>query len=175
MPTARKLPSGSWRCQVYSHTERIYNEKIGKWKDRRVYESFTSDDPSPAGKREAELAAAQFAATKQGRKSMRNMPLSQAMEDYIESRSNVLSPSTIREYRRMQKNNYDSINKIFLNQLTTEKVQKWVNAFAADHNPKTVRNAYGLLSATLNAYLPNSAIVATLPQINSIRGPCAGG
>ena len=21
MPTARKLPSGSWRCQVYSHTE----------------------------------------------------------------------------------------------------------------------------------------------------------
>ena len=23
MPTARKLPSGSWRCQVYSHTEEI--------------------------------------------------------------------------------------------------------------------------------------------------------
>ena len=165
MPTARKLPSGSWRCQVYSHTEKIYNEKIGKWKDRRVYESFTSDDPSPAGKREAELAAAQFAATKQGQKSMRNMPLAQAMEDYIESRSNVLSPSTIREYRRMQKNNYDSINKIFLNQLTTEKVQKWVNAFAADHNPKTVRNAYGLLSATLRAYLPHTTVSATLPEI----------
>lgn len=175
MATARKLPSGSWRCQVYSHTERIYNKKTDEWKDRRVYESFTSDDPSPAGKREAELAAAQFAATKQGRKSMRNMPLSQAMEDYIESRSNVLSPSTLREYRRMKEKSYSGIGGILLNQLTSEKVQKWANVFSADHNPKTVRNAYGLLSATLNAYLPNSAIVATLPQINSIRGPCAGG
>lgn len=165
MATARKLPSGSWRCQVYSHTERIYNEKTGEWKDRRVYESFTSDDPSPAGKREAELAAAQFAATKQGRKSMRNMPLAQAMEDYIESRSNVLSPSTLREYRRMKEKNYNSIGGILLNQLTSEKVQKWANAFSADHNPKTVRNAYGFLSATLNAYLPNSAIAATLPQV----------
>ena len=109
MATARKLPSGSWRCQVYSHTERIYNKKTDEWKDRRVYESFTSDDPSPAGKREAELAAAQFAATKQGRKSMRNMPLSQAMEDYIESRSNVLSPSTLRDYRRMKEQSYSGI------------------------------------------------------------------
>ena len=165
MATARKLPSGSWRCQVYSHTEKVYDQKTKSWKDRRVYESFTSNDPSPAGKREAELAAAQFAATKQGRKSMRNMPLAQAMEDYIESRSNVLSPSTIREYRRMQRYNYGSINNIFLNQITSEKVQKWVNAFAADHNPKTVRNAYGLLSATLRAYLPHTTVSATLPEI----------
>ncbi len=25
MPTAKKLPSGSWRCLVYSHTEEITN------------------------------------------------------------------------------------------------------------------------------------------------------
>lgn len=25
MPTAKKLPSGSWRCLVYSHTEEIKN------------------------------------------------------------------------------------------------------------------------------------------------------
>ena len=51
MPTARKLPSGSWRCQVYSHSVPVFNndgsialDKNGKPKMKRVYESFTSDD-----------------------------------------------------------------------------------------------------------------------------------
>ena len=48
MATAKKLPSGSWRCLAYSHTERIYDEKNQKWKNKRIYESFTDDDPSPA-------------------------------------------------------------------------------------------------------------------------------
>ena len=51
MATAKKLPSGSWRCLAYSHTERIYDEKIKKWKNKRIYESFTDDDPSPAGRK----------------------------------------------------------------------------------------------------------------------------
>ena len=35
MATAKKLPSGSWRCLAYSHTERIYDEKTQKWKNKR--------------------------------------------------------------------------------------------------------------------------------------------
>ena len=38
MATAKKLPSGSWRCLVYSHTERIFDTKSGTWKDKRIYE-----------------------------------------------------------------------------------------------------------------------------------------
>ena len=76
MAKAKKLPSGSWRCQVYSHSipmtdkdgKPVYNVD-GKRKEKRIYESFTSDDPSPAGKREAELAAAQFAAEKERRQT----------------------------------------------------------------------------------------------------------
>lgn len=48
MATAKKLPSGSWRCLAYSHTEKVIDPKTGKWKDKRIYESFTSDDPSRA-------------------------------------------------------------------------------------------------------------------------------
>ena len=47
MAKAKKLPSGSWRCLVYSHTEKVRDAKTGEWKNKRVYESFTSDDPSP--------------------------------------------------------------------------------------------------------------------------------
>lgn len=63
MATARKLPSGSWRCQVYSHSEKIWDEKKGTWKEKRIYQSFTSDDPTRAGKSEAEMAAAEFLLT----------------------------------------------------------------------------------------------------------------
>ena len=61
MPTAKKLPSGSWRCLVYSHTEEIKNPD-GSIKKKRIYESFTSNIPGPKGKRIAEQAAAEFAA-----------------------------------------------------------------------------------------------------------------
>ncbi len=73
MAKAKKLPSGSWRCLVYSHSEPmtdtagkpVMDAKTGKQKMRRVYESFTSDDPTSAGKREAERMAAVFAAQKE--------------------------------------------------------------------------------------------------------------
>lgn len=56
MAKAKKLPSGSWRCLVYDYTD-----EFGK----RHYKSFTSNNPSPAGKREAELLAAEYAAEKE--------------------------------------------------------------------------------------------------------------
>ena len=73
MAKAKKLPSGSWRCLVYSHSEPmtdtagkpVMDAKTGKQKMRRGYESFTSDDPTSAGKREAERMAAVFAAQKE--------------------------------------------------------------------------------------------------------------
>lgn len=55
MATAKKLPSGSWRCRVYDYTD-----ENGK----KHYKSFTSDNPKPAGKREAEAAAAAYAVSK---------------------------------------------------------------------------------------------------------------
>jgi len=56
MATAKKLSSGSWRCQVYDHTD-----ENGK----RHYKSFTSSDPTPKGKRVAEKMAADFATEKE--------------------------------------------------------------------------------------------------------------
>ena len=58
MPTAKKLPSGSWRCLAYSHSVPVFDKngrpiidsKTQKKKMKRVYESFTSDDPTKRGK-----------------------------------------------------------------------------------------------------------------------------
>ena len=64
MATAKKLPSGSWRCQVFSHFEEQI-QPDGTVKKKRIYKSFTCDDPSTRGKRKCEAEAAAWAADKE--------------------------------------------------------------------------------------------------------------
>ena len=163
MPTAKKLPSGSWRCQVYSHTEEVY-QPDGTVKKKRIYESFTSDIPGPKGKRLAEQMAADFAARKENINKPGNMTFGEALDKYIEQRSSILSPSTIREYKRSRRCDFQSLMEIPLSRLTQEKIQEAVNIAALAHSPKTVRNMHGLLSAVLNAYRPDFALKTDLPK-----------
>ena len=92
MAKAKKLKSGSWRCLVYDYTD-----DAGK----RHYKSFTCDDPSPKGKRKAEMMAAEYATTEKYNKLLnmknQNITLGEAWDMYIENRSSVLSPGTVRE------------------------------------------------------------------------------
>ena len=103
MPTAKKLPSGSWRCQVYSHTEEIL-QPDGTIKHKRVYRSFTSDVPGSKGKRLAEQMAADFAAGKEQLSRVSDMPVSEAVRLYIDSKAAVLSQSTLRGYESLYRN-----------------------------------------------------------------------
>ena len=48
MATAKKLSSGSWRCQVYSHTEEVI-QPDGSVKKKRIYKSFTCATPGAKG------------------------------------------------------------------------------------------------------------------------------
>lgn len=155
MATAKKLPSGSWRCLVYDYTD-----NDGK----RHYKSFTSDDPSPKGKREAEFLAAQYAAEKQFAKhSTQHMNFATAFEKYLSIKANVLSPATIRGYKQMEKY-YLNLSDKDIFSLTGEDIQIWVNEFASSHSPKTTKNAHGLITAILNTYRPDFVLHTSLPQ-----------
>ncbi len=174
MAKARKLPSGSWRCLVFSHFEPVIDKKTllpvidpktQKQKMRRVYESFTSDDPSPAGRRAAELAAAEFASRKKTLiPSSSNMIFRSAIEEYCNIKSNVLSPSTLREYRRLAKTAYKDLEDIPIRKLNNECIQRWVNIYASTHSPKSTKNAYGLISAVLDMFLPDLHLKITTPK-----------
>ena len=102
MATAKKLPSGSWRCQVFSHFEEQI-QPDGTVKKKRIYKSFTCDDPSARGKRKCEAEAAAWAADKEQFSGIQSIDFGDAMDNYINSRENVLSPRTISEYRKMRK------------------------------------------------------------------------
>lgn len=163
MATAKKLPSGSWRCQVYSHTEQIL-QSDGTIKNKRVYESFTCDDPSSRGKRKAEAMAAEFAAEKEDRRKPCNLTLGDAIDKYIKSRESVLSPCTIRDYRRIRRQEFQNIMNVKVSRVTQDDIQQAVNLDAQKHSPKTVRNNHGLISAVLKQYRPDFALNTALPQ-----------
>lgn len=162
MPTARKLPSGSWRCQVYSHTEEVLQED-GSVKKKRFYKSFTCDDPTPKGRRKAEKMAADWVINKENNKVCA-LTFGEALDQYIESRSSILSPATVREYKRTRKADLQGLMRIRIDSLTQEQIQKEINRESLNHSPKSVRNMHGLLSAVLHAYRPDFALSTALPK-----------
>lgn len=150
MAKAKKLPSGSWRCQVYDYTDD---------KGKRHYKSFTGKT-----KREAEHYAAEYADTKKEKPKILRITVGKAIDNYIEIKSNVLSPSTVRGYKVIRRNHCKDIESILLEDLTQEMVQIWVNSLAVEKDAKTVKNAHGLLSATLSVYLPDLTLRTSLPK-----------
>lgn len=180
MAKAKKLPSGSWRCLVYSHSVPVVNSdgkpvyENGKLKEKRIYESFTSDDPSPAGKREAEFAAAEFAANKDRRKNITNFTLREAITKYISESDAVLSPTTIQGYKVIQEYAFQNIMDMPIKKLTNDILKVAVNLETKRPSKskknkgkpissKTVSNEYGLMTAVINEYYPSLDCRVKLP------------
>ena len=75
--------------------------------------------------------------------------LEKAIDNYIEVRSNVLSPSTLVGYKSVKKNRFKSVM-----QCSVADIKDWqevINAEAAICSPKTVKNAWGLIRPAIEA------------------------
>lgn len=134
-PKARKLPSGQWFCRV-----RVDGQDVGITR--------------PTEKEAVAEAMAIKAGIKQSNK-IENITLARAMERYCQDRDGVLSPSTIRGYKIILRNRFPDLMKKAVASLNFSMIQKAVNQEAKVCSPKTVRNAYGLLTATLGEYRPD--------------------
>lgn len=148
MPKAKKLPSGNWRVNQYVGRDE---------KGRRIFKSFTAPT-----KRAAECAAAQYM-TEHHSASIR-MTVGEAIDRYIESKSVVLSPTTIRAYKSIRQFHLKEIAGKYLDALTREDVQKQINIEAASNSAKTVNNIHGLLAAAISMYEPDFVLKTTLPR-----------
>ena len=90
-------------------------------------------------------------------------PFIRAAENYIEAKSRILSPSTIRGYRAVLRNMDMSFLNTPLDKITLPKLQTLVNTVAISHTPKTVRNVNGLVMSVLKFY-GSDVKSPTLPQ-----------
>jgi integrase len=157
MATPKKLASGKWNVVVFSHID-----ENGK----RKYVSFTAST-----KAEASRMAAEF----QTNKKYENTPnvfIGEAIEKYIASKTNVLSPSTLVGYERMKKY-YKPIWFVRIASLNSLALQNFVNDISAKVSPKTCRNIFALLMSAISLYSDRNYKVK-LPQKIAIERniPC---
>lgn len=151
MAKAKKLPSGNWRVQVYDN-------------NTKKYKSFTANT-----KKEAEYKAAEYLLCANKETSYENITLKEAFERYIKSKSAVLSPSTLKEYERIKKNDFAHLMPMLLSNITPEIIQTAINEISATLSPKTVRNRHGLLHSVLKAYRPSLILNTRLPQKRKVE------
>lgn len=145
IPKAEQLPSGSWRVRL-----RLGGESI----------SITEQTERRALSEAMRIKADYIDGQRQIRAS--GMTVGQAVDRFIDRRSNVLSPSTIRTYRGIRAHAMPEI----MDALLSPKIdlQSAVNRMAGKYSAKSVRNAYGLISA---AYHDNNMQPprVNLPQV----------
>lgn len=124
----RQMPNGKWNTHVYSD---------GSTK------SFTANT-----RKECEKKALEYVYRKE-REKRTGITLGQAIDAYIASRKNILSPTTLSLYRTIRDHNCQSIMSIPLSLLNEIDVQNAINDEAKTRKPKTVANIRGLLTAAL--------------------------
>lgn len=82
-------------------------------------------------------------------KDNRKMTLEAAIDDFIESHSNILSPSTLRSYKSYRKHRFQNCMK--WNIYADNPWQKAINEEVQKVSPKTVHNGWRLITAALGA------------------------
>lgn len=140
-----KLPSGSYR--------------IRKMYKGQMYTVVFDSKPT---QKEAMVAMAKELETVQQKHEI--ITFKAAYEKYIESKRNVLSPSTIMGYNTIIRQTPKNFLEKRVSDMTAFDVQEEINLIAKKCSPKTVRNHHSLISAVLSVFCPNLKLTTTLPQ-----------
>lgn len=130
---AKLLPSGNYRVQVIDG----YNE-YGK----RVVKSFTAETEWEALKMADDYKKGLY-------KKPNELTVYEALDKYIESRDNILSPSTLKGYKTIRDSRLLLIHNIKLCDLTISDVQKAVNYDAKRLSRKSIKSALALLKSAM--------------------------
>ena len=144
-----ELPSGNVRIRVYDYTG---PDGV------KHYKSFTA--PTRA---KAQALVNEWKANV--RELKENKTIKAAVEDYINIKRDILSPSTIRGYNTHLKHIAEHpISRAELASVSNVDIQSFVSdLMRTGMSPKTVANTYGLLAAALKMYMPGFTLNITLP------------
>jgi integrase len=146
VPKARKLDSGTWYIQL-----RLGGQSVP-----------VKADTEAKCKRLAAQIKEEYKATKKLPEAD-TKTVGEAMDDYINARLNTASPSTIMGYKSIRRTRFLSIADKPVNSI--KDWQTVVNDEAALCSAKTLKNAWGFLSAAVNTCGGNAAGVM-LPQVS---------
>ena len=87
-----------------------------------------------------------------------------AAVEYMQSKKNVLSTTTIKNYESILKNLSDGFKSKKVDTITAMDVQREINDYSATRSPKSVKNASGFIAVVLSMYSPDLRLKTKLPQ-----------
>ena len=151
VPTARQLPSGKWFCRV-----RVNGQDV----------PITRDTEKEAV---AEAMAVKYG-IKEAEKRSKKKTLHQAIDDYVAARRNILSPATIRGYKSIQTNRFQSMMQRDIFTVTADQWQRAVNQEARIVTAKTLTNSWRFISSVITETTGHRPTVR-LPQVIPAERP----
>ena len=131
---ATQLPSGKYRVQVVAG----YDEN-----GKRIVKSFTAEQEWEALKMADDFRKGIY-------KAPNEMTVYQAISTYMDTRSNILSPSTIKGYKTIREARLQLIRNIKLCDLTVSDIQRAVNHDAKRLSRKSIKSSVALLGSALS-------------------------
>lgn len=140
-----KLPSGSYRIR-----------KMYKGKTYTVVVDY-----KPTQKEAMQLMASEL---DKSHTTGERLTFQIASERYIEKKSNILSPSTIKGYESVLRGLSEGFRNTNASDITSVEVQTEINNYAKTHSAKSTRNVHGFISSVLGMFCPNTILNTTLPQ-----------
>lgn len=151
VPKPRKLPSGSWFIQL-----RLGGESI----------PVTADTEKECIK-QAEFIKAEYRAGKRTEKKEKptDITLTKAIDAYIESRKNILSPSTIRGYKTIQRTRFQAYMDTKLSAMDSKAWAAACNLEAKTCSAKTLSNSWRFIASVIKHATQGAAPEVQLPQV----------
>lgn len=135
-PKPRRLPSGSWNVRL-----RLGGKSIS-----------ITEPTEKACVQKAQILKAEHLAGKTVQKIQdTNLTLARAIEIYCADRSNSLSPSTVRKYYNIKKNQFPDLMNQRLDRITDRQWQRSVNEMLASYAPKSVKVSVGMVKTVVAA------------------------
>lgn len=127
---ATKVKKGKYRTQVF----------IGMVDGKRKYKSFYA-----ATAAEADYLALQYELDKKEKSDPGKITVGEAIDRYLNSISELVSPTSIAGYRSKRRNNFKELMGMRVADVTDVILQEAVNNERKKYSAKTVRDAYSVL------------------------------
>jgi len=147
VPKPRKLPSGNWFIQLRLGGESV---PITESTEKKCIHT-------------AEVIKAEYRAGKREKAIKTDLTLCEAIDKYIDARSNALSPSTIQGYHVIRNNRFQGVMDKPLHSISDW--QKICNDEAKTCSAKTLKNAWLFVASVIRETTRQSTPRITLPQI----------
>lgn len=92
-----------------------------------------------------------------------DMKFGMAMQSYINSKRNILTPETIRSYDKHYRLTPDKYKNIYISSFTNLILQNIINDYASSHNPTTTQSYYHFINSVLKT-LTDKRFKVLLPK-----------